>query len=562
MPASPQVISSPRPDEETDAGRRSSSWIPRLGIGFVVVAAGLRLGVAWRRFLQVDEMQILHLAWLRSDGSVPGKDHAFPQFSLLIDALEALWIFLGESLNGIFAARTCMWLVSLGVLFLLWLFVRRILDGPAAIGSVIALSTFTSFNDRIIEIRSDGLLVLLWLGSFALLTARQYWATYAAGFLAAVSVAFNFKSLAALPFLGVAALVPPTETSLDPVDSVARGFRFCAGLTGGSLAYLAFLAVREDIGLYAKTIVRNLAVSAAEGSRFSLATPMTQSLFRNPIFYAIAVFGLYILVTAHSRRAPLWIPPLLFSVTYLWLNPTFYPYNFVDVGPFWAIPAGAVLASTITRFRPAVPVLLLVLLLAFPLYRLVFLLQPTLDDQLAVNRFVMETTSPDDRVYDGSGLVLFRRGPFHWRLHSLMLPRYRMGEFRLSQELVARPCRIFVPSYRTRWLTEQDRHFLAKAFVLFPRERLGLQGWTVEPEDWTDGTVAIPILQGGPFRLFSSVPMSIDERPFEGTVMLDRGVHELSGTPARAGVAWSPRNLEAAMRRLPSNPRLFFDFDY
>jgi|GEM_PF-5134260 len=558
-------------------------WI----VGLVAVA---RLGIAMVRFLQVDEMQILHLAWLRTAGSIPGVDHAFPQFSLLIDLLEPLWHLLGARLLGLWIARFGMWGLSLAIFVATGWLVHRLRDpersagspaaSPAVVGTLVCLAIFTEFNERVIEIRSDGALVLLWILAFgALARGVGHRGPRLAGGLTALAFAFNFKTVSVVPFLGLAALLPPVGETWRPRVAWCRVWGLALGGLAGLALYLLYLALRGDLALFVETLSRNLNVSSNARIRMAPGLYLLQSLIRNVPFYALFVFGLGILARgkAHALGSRditrlQWLPPLLFSAAYVWLNPTFFPYNFVDVAPFWALAAGTGLTWMLVRLRPRWAMLLPLALLAIALPRLAGLWIPTLGDQIAVNRFAMAVTGPEDRVYDASGLILFRRGPYHWRLHSLMLPRYYDGEIRLWKSLQEEPWRLMVPSYRTEWLTLEDKA-VVRSFFPVPHPRIGVLGYVVPSEELNAPSGAVfPILLSGRYRILgggdSEAALLVDGLPYRGTVELEAGEHRLQlarpvPDPVQVAIVWSPEGLGRALAELPEGSlRLFYPFTY
>lgn len=545
----------------------------------VGVVAVVRLGIALVRFLQVDELQLLHLAWLRTVGSVPGVDHELPQLSLLIDLLEPMWHLLGSSLLGIWVARTGMWIVSLAIFAALGWFAGRLLGPAPALAALTTLSLLTDFNERVIDVRSDGFLVLLWLLAFGLLaTGSRGRRALLAGALTALAFAFNFKTLAVTPFLGLAALLPPQDEPFALRSSLRRAVTLGLGFALGAFVYFGYLALRGDFLLFVETLTRNLTVSSDTGIRMAPGLYLFQSLERNVPFYLLFVLGLFVLGRSHRQLSRLhWLPPLLFSVAYVWINPTFFPYNFIDVGPFWALPAGAGLAWLLAflraRWEAVLGMTLVVVLSLVTLSRLGFLLIPTLGDQVAINRFAMAMTEPEDRVYDASGLILFRHGPYRWRLHSLMLPRYYDGEFRLQTLVQEQPWWLTVRSYRTEWLIPEDKMVL-RTFYPSPRPDLGLLGWVFPPGGWeNEGEARFPVLATGRYRLLSeNVPpenLVLDGQPYRGPLVLERGEHRLElrrrpaeGEPSIA-LVWSPPGMEEALDELPDRRlKWFYSFLY
>jgi hypothetical protein len=74
-----------------------------------------------------------------------------------------------------------------------------------------------------------------------------------------------------------------------------------------------------------------------------------------------------------------------------------------------------------------------------------------------------------DPVYDGIGMVPTRRPVhFQWYLHSLNIQRFLDGSLpSVSQMLAARPAAVFIPNYRTDWLSTADHDFIRERYVSF-----------------------------------------------------------------------------------------------
>ena len=546
--------------------------------GVIVLTAVLRLMNSWTRFLQVDELQILHLAWLRVDGSVPGTDHFMPQFSLLIDALEPMWWCVGNHFEGVWLARTLMFGVSCATLFMTYKLAKQLTGATAAIGAVVCLSLFTDFNDRAFDVRSDGLIVLCWL-------CTVYWLlpgtrrAYHAGAAVALSIAFNFKALVALPAFAVLALLPDDWPDVDDAEerralrqvvlkrSLTCALKAAAGFAATAAVYLLYLAARGDLSLYFSAIERNLS-SSSSAAGVSAWPYFKQSLTRNPVFYALVVEGV-VLTALGGRRSIVWLPIGLLVGMFVMLNPTFFPYNFVDIAPFLALLGGIAIAWVLNRERVAPAVLVLSMLAALPLYRQAYLIKPTIGDQFAINELVQRITAQDDRVYDASGMIMFRRGPKHWRLHSLILRRYNRGGFILANDLQATPVRVFLPSYRTRWLTPHDRAFVRR---FYPKiGRFGLIGWnTAAGEIPHTGSDAVVLLEG--LYQIATKPSGLEEmfainnKRYVGAVLVPAGTLKLSwhgpGPAPRAALIWAPPQLSLNAQLINRRAKLFYNFRY
>ena len=533
------------------------------------VTSILRLGAGWTRFLQVDELQLLHLSWLRGDGSQPAVDHFVPQFSLLVDELELMWRVVGSNFEGVWVARTQMWLVSLAILWVTFKLARRLFGRDAAIGAVVALSLFTTFNDRALDVRSDGFIALSWLLAFLWLAPGGKKRPVLAGLAFAIGFAFNFKAVAVLPFIGLMALAPDEDDVAWVRGALKRGTLLAAGIVAGLGAYLLFLAVRGDVGLYFDTLKLNFSVSTGEFEA-PLWKYLKQSLGRNIPFYLLFFEGLMLAAlgawNARKWTALLWLIPIVHSLVFLKVNPTFYPYNFVNIAPFWALLVGLAVSHWLSR--PGVLVLGLTMLAMLPLYRQVFLLEPTIGGQYDVNEFASTVTQPEDHVYDASGMILFRRGPFNWRMHSATRPWYNRGWYRVADQLAEHPPRLVLYGYRTGWLTKPDRLFLRTHYPT--AGGIGISGWKASPAALARGPVSAELLLPGRYRIVTSprgkeLEFAIDGVAYTEPLELARGAHQVAwkgaGPAPKLMIYWAPPGMEEALTQM-GRPEVWYSFHY
>ena len=82
--------------------------------------------------------------------------------------------------------------------------------------------------------------------------------------------------------------------------------------------------------------------------------------------------------------------------------------------------------------------------------------------------FAERLTDPSkDPVYDAIGMVPTRRSiNSSWALHSLTITNFRAGPGpRVRDMLTAQPAAVFIPSYRTDWLSEEDHSYIRGRYV-------------------------------------------------------------------------------------------------
>ncbi|MBI3131284.1 MAG: hypothetical protein HYZ13_08000 [Acidobacteria bacterium] len=158
----------------------------------------------------------------------------------------------------------------------------------------------------------------------------------------------------------------------------------------------------------------------------------------------------------------------------LWVNPTPFPYNLVNLVPFafllgfrYAVPWG------VRAWEAGAPRALLLGTLAFS--HVVPFLMATFrhhewsnQRQKALMGWAEAMTDPvADRVYDAAGLVPTRASiGYHWYLHSLNMVAFGQGRIpTVSRMLTERPAAVIIPNYRTDWLPESEQRFLAERYL-------------------------------------------------------------------------------------------------
>jgi hypothetical protein len=542
------------------AALRYSAW------ALVGVLGALRIGGALARYLQVDELQLLHLAWLRVDGSVPGVDHEMPQFSLLIDLLEPIWRLVGAEFDGVWIARALCLAIGAGILLAVHRLAVRGFGPAAGLGAVLALSAMTDFNDRSFEVRSDGAMTACWVFALALLTPGQRRRPAIAGGLAALAIAFNFKAIVALPPLALAVAWPEVGEARSAAlrGALRRAAWALGGFALAAAAYAGWLALRGDLALYGETVARNLEVARTAGEVRDPNDYWRQSLVRNAPFYALALGGAIVALRDRDRLGR-WVPAAALAGLFALTNPTPFPYTFVEIAALLAPLCGAALAW-LWRGRVVLATVALAALVGYPVVRGLELLAPSIEDQRAYDRFAREGLPPDARVYDASGLVLFRRGPRQWRLHSLMVPRYVRGAFRLRDELTRTPVGLLVRSYRLAWLTPADAAWLRRRFV--PFGPIDLAGYALAPAEVAAGATA-EILLAGRYAVLTtpggqSRELEVDGAPWRGPRDLAAGSVRVAwrgaGPAPAVALVWWPSALQAALPALRPDLRPFRTF--
>jgi len=152
--------------------------------------------------------------------------------------------------------------------------------------------------------------------------------------------------------------------------------------------------------------------------------------------------------------------------------------------------------------------------------------------QQRIIRFVNAATAPEECVFDGAGLAMFRKGPGDmWYLHFLNQRRYRAGELPQVQDMLARnPCPVLIQNYKWYFMYIDDFAFIGSRYVSFhqvlwilgcrlPATAPGLYPFDIH----RDGFYRVTADPPGPLRRLNLDGGAVDARP----VFLRRGSHTL-----------------------------------
>ena len=456
---------------------RAVFWLP-LGL-----LAAFALWLAVTRIYQVDETQNLYMA------KVIAMDQTGTYFSnallWMLGPLSWLIRSVEDSASLFLAGR----LLFLGLFCLnIWLLVLATgvpLRSTAGRVALLGAATLAPLWDYGFEIRHDnliltGLLLIWWLGrtrvggitGFALI-----------GFITALLVFVAFKAFAyAVPLSAALALFAPAGRG--------RRLRLLALWLGGVAAgaIVAVLAYRVS-GLWDVFLAGlpgggdAVAVAVAKATRFGPGIALERLLTQTPLLLGLAAGALLAFgrdLWRDRRRALAWqgaAPEVLLALGalgVLWINPTPFPYNLVNLVPFlyllafrfaaplWplaridarylSLAAGIILFTHIAPFASAT-------------WRH---LDWTNDRQVLLMRAAEAMTDPvKDPVYDAAGMVPTRASiGYHWYLHSLNMQAMLDGRVpTVAQMLAKNPAPVLIRSYRTDWLPESDQRFIAESYV-------------------------------------------------------------------------------------------------
>jgi len=373
----------------------------------------LCLSLAWLvliglfRFLDHDELEHLHTAWLVFQGFEPYTDffqHHHPLLWYLIWPLAAL-----ESPAALIWTRGLMLASALVILYLTYRLGRDLLGPFSARLAVLFLASLNLYTQKVIELRPDVpmtvMLLLAGLFLFRLLERPSLARSVGLGLSGGLAFFFLQKAVLGLGLMALILAVEAARRRLELRHLAASLAAFVAVL----LPYAVYLTATGQLQVY---YLLNWRLNFNWLFLFPARWVIRESLQENPLFYLFAAAGGIWLL---SRRPRARLLPVLALGLYLGvaLVPMCFRQYFLPALPFAALAAGAGAAVAVKglrarRFAWLLPVLLLLAAPLEPTAREA--LTGTQAGQRAKAAYVLSVTGPGDLVYDGDiQFNLFRR---------------------------------------------------------------------------------------------------------------------------------------------------------
>jgi hypothetical protein len=271
----------------------------------------------------------------------------------------------------------------------------------------------------------------------------------------------------------------------------------------------------------------------------------------------------------------------------LMTNPTPFPYNLLHVVPYAFLLAFRYGASIWDGLRNAPgfwPILTGVLIFSqvipFVITTRRHLNHPNWR-QAALMSLAEKLTDPElDPVYDAAGLVTTRRSVhFLWYLHSWNISRFVEGPGpRIHEILSARPAAVFIPNYRTDWLTPEDHQFIRSNYVSLADDFwvlgkvLSAGGGTFEvlhPGRYRISTLKGSDLVGTYPEGYEGMRTPEDKGTLSGTldgvrisalpIQLNAGKHQIETAPGcQPAIVWVGPGVDRVHRVTPGDHRALF----
>ena len=403
-----------------------------------------------------------------------------------------------------------------------------------------------------------GLILFGVLAVWLLLRALQagslrntYASCAAAGVAFGLATLFSTKSMMLAVALLIGLLVPAVRR---------RGaLRRKVVLPGAVLAAVGFLAAIAPCGVYLARqglLPRMLRFTVLDNvgypERFS-ALRWLWPTWSTPLAVVFGMGALLVVIDqfrkARHRDASLLllVIALVLVVEFAWIMPAPYAHSACLPVAFLVILGGWLLRSAIRLITsphrsPLAAICAgtaaLLMILAGPadsLLRLRLSHQgdaAELQRQLARTQRVLELTGPDDVVFSGGPVAIFRRQAcFYPTLYYGVLHRYRTGKIQpgIAEDLRRAGCTLIVETYPPRPIPQDDQEFIRDHFVPSgPSVRVPGQQYSLA--QLSDGPVTFDAVAAGVYQVEATVAVRVDGHPAAAEVFLDAGSHTIECT--------------------------------
>ena len=559
----------------------------------IVTLLYLSFNLAAMRIYQVDEcLNVFVAKMIAGRQSAPGMD----LFQLILS-----WVIpVGSRAADLFAsARVLSWLIFWLNLILIAMATGERIFSRRWLVALVGAATLAPLWDYGFEVRHDNIMLtgilLMWgvvrfhpprLGAFF--------------FLGACFIAVQFVSMKGILYtfpitLGIFVFPRPGERP-------PRWKLFIAWCLGAAVAFIALRLIFKSAGIGNDYLANVKGAASVPNQSFRFwPFPLTlpRLLVQTPLLVALAVSALIAYGTTlfREKRAVLnWdgiLPEVLLlgiALTALFTNPNPYPYNLLHVVPYAFLLAYRYGSTLWKQFaeRPqfataAISVIVFAHLVPF---------ESTTKRHWTMQNFGQERlmdltedlTDPDkDMIFDGVGMVPTRKCDVRTMMHGqLALNNLKnFGPSRMRDVLAAAPPSVVILSYRSQWLSDEDKEFLHQHYVSMADDFLVLGnmlpagGGTFEVIH--PGRYRITSSEGSnimgtyddPKNVFDAFAKQKEEPALTGTVdgvplngrpvELSVGTHRIEcGADHKAAVAWVGPHLDQVKRGEGQSRHLLF----
>lgn len=379
--------------------------------------------------------------------------------------------------------------------------------------SLFVLLTFSNFLEHAFRVRNDSFAILFVVVAlvFTLREDSAHVATWSAGILLGLAFLCTQKTAYHALALGLGQLLLGHSAG-GWRQALARGSRLCAGFGIPILLYaVAFGGWRFDQVIVALFLSPLRHVALLENYSSGLGRYVVQTLERNFVAYLLCFGGLAVALVSWRRctwrlRAGALVTALVTLFVFNHQQP--WPYVFVMVLPLLALWPPHLLETLPEKWR-AGALAVMIVLLAPSFLRNVQYLEESAGEQFALIRDAEAQLAPEDRYFDGIGMIPTRkiagRYPWWWWDHpnlALLRERWNRGDRSEIEAILADQPKIWILNYR----------FAALERVLAPI--------------WRDGTVRV-----SEFLLLTGRAISEQEVEFRNLWPGEYRVYSAHGLP-------------------------------
>jgi hypothetical protein len=436
------------------------------------------------RIYQVDECQNLFMARILATGQA---SEFFTNGSLfLLGPLSWIARTAGSSAEMFNLSRLLFFGIFWLNLLLLALIASRQLCSAKGLVALVAAATLAPLWDYGLEIRHDNLILTgMLLTWWAVRVKPMGMLSYViAGAVVVASLFIAVKSVVYVVPLSCMILVFPPPGH--------KGSRVRLAIGWGMGAILALVLIRIAYGsggtwdLYLSVfhgVTKYSASGAGRSAGFGPGMALARLLTQTPLLLGlVAASGFTVAIDLLRRRkaALTWdgmLPEVLLVVGamgVLMVNPTPFPYNLLHIVPYGFVLVaryGSINGEEFLQHKRLWPIaggmLLFSHLVPFGVATARHLQWQNFRQEAVMRRAEDLTDAIKDPVYDAIGMVPTRSSiNFQWYLHSLNIQGFVDGAGpHVRDMLTSRPAAVFIPSYRTDWLPEEDHAFIREHYV-------------------------------------------------------------------------------------------------
>ncbi len=519
------------------ASTRHSGDVSRwLVVGAILLGTFISSWMAWNRIFSPDEFEVLHQGWLIANGQLIYHDFNSnhpPIYFLLMSLIPRVTEDAVHCLRAARLASVALFLLDATLIYRL---ASLVSDRRAARWAVIFFMASATMWEWAMEVRTDTVLVPLWLASLCLLIEPRPLASWlrfgGVGLLMGIAFWTNQKAvLHGTPLAAwMAYRVWKREWRWTDIAVSIVAFLAVNGIVVGWIFYLGIWHdLKENLFTGGSDLVKAKPYAVFRGTTLRQFVMYDAGL---ALLSACAMLGLF-------RRWPS-IPPLqrlivlgaVWMTFTFWITPGPFGYYFLSILPLTVLTIGCWLSRrmdeqgfrSVNSWGMAAVVLVY---LAPPSAWLEEVVPHTNHLQSRALRLGLQLVDRETRVFDFSGSLVSRPDayPFHTRLSPKEVHRFRHKLPPVVETLRSQRVPLLIASDRFSFPAfDQGQSILKRHFVTLWGP-LWVPGYDSQDEVGSEPH-AMELWYDGAYE--SDTPgLQIDGKPFENPMRLTAGRHSL-----------------------------------